>query len=212
MAMAIAEDMKRLTDDMIAANDMRLRAVGALVTGTRETLQGFCAGRHKMAADQAKDLASFLDELSKTVRELRHRAQGMVKEFDKANRHMSKEQSQHLADFVQDLAQDVTSMLHRFDKERGRVSKELRDRLAQEITEIKAAVEQILKDTGSFREEQHGGMVKARQAWRAMSVAIGRARKAGLMTSAVEAGHKTSAAKQASRRRRGTKNAAMKNT
>lgn len=196
--MAIAETMKRLTEDMIAANDMRLRSVGALVTETHETLKGFCADRKKMAMDQAKDLADFVHDLSKTV-------QGFLAGFRKNHRQMSKEQSQRLAGFVQDLAQDVTSMLNRFEKERTHMSKELRERLVQEIEDIKAAVEQILKDTESFMKEQHSDMGKAKQAWQSMVAAIGSARKAGFMTPAVETGRTVGTAKQAAGKARGKK-------
>jgi len=196
--MAIAEDMKRLTEDIIAANDVRLRAVGTLMTETRETLKGFSADRKKMATDQAKDLADFVDDLSRTVK-------GFLTGFRKNHEQMSKEQSKHLAGFVQGLAQDVTSMLSRFEKEREHMSKELRERLTEEITGIKAAVEQILN-------EQHSDMAEARQAWQNMSVAMSNARKAGFMAPAVEAGHKVCTAKQATRKTRGKKSTARKSS
>jgi hypothetical protein len=212
MVTTIAEDMKKLTEDMIVANEARLRAVGALVTETRETLKGFSADRSKMATDQAKDLTGFVDELSKNVNEIRRRAQGMIGEFDEANRQISKDQSKRLADYVQGLARDVTTMLRRFDKERGHMSKELGERLAREITDIKTAAEQILKDTESFMNEQHSGMTQARQAWQSMAAAIGCARKVGLMTPAVEIGHRACTAKQAVRRVRSKKSAAKKSS
>ncbi len=201
--MAVAEDMKRLTEDIIVANDMRLRSVGALVTETHETLKGFSADRKKMATNQAKDLADFVDDLSRTVK-------GFLTGFRKNHQQMSKEQSRHLAGFVQGLAQDVTSMLHRFEKEREHMSKELAERLAKEITDIKAAVEQILKDTGCFMDEQRSDMAKARQAWRNMSATIGKARKAGFTTPAVEAKPKARAAKRATGKTRGKKSTAAK--
>jgi DNA anti-recombination protein RmuC len=144
MATAIAEDMKRLAEDMLAANDTRLRVVGSLMATTRETLQRFHTDRHKMATGQAKDLAGFTIGLSRDVHEIRRKARNLIKEFKKTGRQMSTEQSNRLADFVQGLAQDVTAMLGRFEKERGRMSKELGQRLAQEIGDIKTAVEQIL--------------------------------------------------------------------
>jgi hypothetical protein len=210
MVTAIAEDMIRLSEDMIAANDARLTVVDALVTGTRATLKRFRADRSKMAAHQAKDLAGFMGELSKDVEEIRRKAQGLIKEFDTASRQMSGEQSKRLAGFVRGLARDVTSMLSRFGKERGHVSREFGKRLDQEITDIKAAVEEILKDTGSFMNEQRAGMAKARQAWRNMSVAIGKARKVGFTTPAVEGKRDTRAAKRAIHRSCGTKDTATK--
>jgi uncharacterized protein YicC (UPF0701 family) len=193
MATTIAEDMKRLTEDMIAGSDARLKSVGSLVTRTRETLKGFCADRHRMAISQTKDLAGFMSELSKEVGELRHKAQRMIEEFDKAGRQMSKEQSDRLADYAQSLAADATGMLKRFDKERSHMSKELRERLGREIAGVKTAVEAILKDTAHAMNEQHSGMVEARKAWQNMSAAIRHARTAGTAASAPKTQRKKSA-------------------
>jgi hypothetical protein len=190
MSTTMAEDMKKLTEEMIAANEARLGAVGTLLTQTRAALKGFGADRTKMAADQAKDLAAFMGELSQNVTAIRREAQDKLGAFGKANRQMSKDQSQRLADYAQGLVRDVTSMLSRFDQERAHMSQEFGARLDQEIAGIKAAVEQILKDAAGFVNEQHAGMVQARQAWRQMCATIGQTRKTG----APAAGHEGSAA------------------
>lgn len=192
--------MKRFTEDMIAANETRLRAVGGLVTQTRQTLKKFRSDRSRMAATQAKDLAGFTDELSKSVRDIRRRAQGTIKEFDQAGRQMGKEQSKRLADYVQGLADDVRSMLNQFDSQRSDMSKELTERLEREITDIKGAVEQIVKDTASFIDEQHAGTAKARQAWRNMTAACNRARRAGVAAPAAEAKPRARSAHPAARK------------
>lgn len=198
----IAEDMKRLTEDMLAANDMRLKAVDALRTGTRDALKRFRSDRNKMATNQAKDFAGFSRELSKDVHEIRRKAQDMIKEFNKAGRQMSREQSDRLAHFAQGLAHDVTAMLNRFEKERGHMSKELGRQLAQEIADIKAAAEQVLKDTESFIREQHSGMVRARQAWQHMAAAIAQARITSLSYPTEETGTEGCRTKHASRKTR----------
>jgi len=208
MATTIAEDMRKLTEDMIAASGMRLRAVGSLMAQTQETLKGFCADRTKMATSQRKDLRGFTTELSRDVRELRRKARGLVKEFGTMGRQMSEEQSKHLAGFVQGLAKDVTEMLTRFEKERGHMSKELDKRLAREITDIKEAVEQILKETGNFMQEQHSGMAAARRAWRNMSAAVARARMTGFASPATDARHKAHTPKHAACRTRVKRNTA----
>jgi ElaB/YqjD/DUF883 family membrane-anchored ribosome-binding protein len=99
-------------------------------------------------------------------------------------------------------------MLSRFDKERGHVSKELGEQLAQQIAEIKASVEQILKDAGSFMHEQRTGMAKARQAWRNMSAAIHKAGKADFTMPAAEVEHRACTAKRATPKTRARKCAA----
>jgi len=208
MATTIAEDMRKLTEDMIAASGMRLSAVGSLMAQTREALKGFCADRTQMAASQRRDLRGFTNELSRDVQELRRKARGMVKEFHKTGRQMSEEQSKRLADFVQGLARDVTEMLTRFDKERGHMSKELGKRIAREIGDIGEAVEQILKDTDNSMKEQHSGMAAARRAWRNMSAAVGRARMTGFASPATGARHRACAPKHATCKTRVKRNTA----
>ena len=208
MSTTMAEDMKRLTEDMIAANEARLGAVGALMTETREALKGFRADRTKMAGDQAKDLAGFVGALSQSVQQIRREAQDRLGEFGKANKQMSKDQSKRLADYAQGLVQDVTSMMSRFDNERAHMSKDLRERLDKEIADINAAVEQILKDAAGFVNEQHSGMVQARQAWHQMCATMSQARKA--RAPAVEPGHDGCAAEQAEGKSRSRKGAATK--
>lgn len=198
--MAIAEDMKRLTEDIRAANDTRLRAVGSLMAQTRETLRTFHTGRGKMATDQARDLTGFTSDLCKDVDAMRRKAHDLIQEFEKANKQMSKDQSKHLADFAQGLTHEVSAMMSRFDKEHGRMSKDLTDRLTSQIADIKAAVEQIIKDAGGFINEQHSGMVQARQAWQSMSAAMTKARKTGVVTPAVKAEHTPHTAKHAGRK------------
>lgn len=200
MATAVTEDMKRFTEEMIAANQERLRAVGALVTQTQQTLKRFRSDRGKMAANQAKDLAGFTGELSKSVQEIRRRAQSTIEEFDKAGRQMGKEQSRRLADYLQGLAEDVRSMLDQFDSQRDEMSKELTERLEREIGDIKGAVDHIVKDTTSFINEQHTGMAQARQAWRNMTTACHRARRTGFATPAAEAKPKARPAQRATRK------------
>jgi hypothetical protein len=197
--MGIAEDMKRLTEDIRTANEMRLKAVGSLITQTRETLKAFHAGRGRMATNQAKDLAGFTGELCKNVETIRHKAQSLIREFEKANKQMSKEQSKRLTDFAQGLSQDVSAMLSRFDKEQGRMSKDLTRRLTAQIADIKAAVEQIIKGAGGFISEQHAGRIEAQEAWRDMSASMSKAGKVRAVPRA------------RSRKRSGTTTASAKN-
>jgi ElaB/YqjD/DUF883 family membrane-anchored ribosome-binding protein len=212
MSTTMAEDMKRFTEEMIAANEARLGAVGALLTQTRDALKGFGADRTRMAADQAKDLAGFVGALSQSVQEIRRGAQDKLGEFGKANRQMSKDQSKRLADYVQGLVRDVTSLLSRFGKERAHMSQDLRERLDGEIAGIKGAVEQILKDAADSMNEQHSGMIGARQAWQEMCVAISRARNTGFTVPAAEVGRAACTSKRAGRKGHGKKVAAKKSS
>lgn len=185
--MAIAEDMKRLTENIMISSDVRLKAVGELVADTHRTLKGFTADRKKMAAEQAKDLASFTNGLSKNVDNLLKKAQQMIAEFHKTNKQMSREQAKELAAFVNDLTGDVRSMLSGFERHCSEMSKETKDRLAKEIRDIQTQVEKILGDADKFIGEFSSDMAQARKAWKDMSTRLAKARKAGFVAPKFEA-------------------------
>ena len=187
MVMAIAEDMKRLTENIMISSDVRLKAVGELVADTHKTLKGFAADRKKMAAEQAKDLASFTNGLSKNVDNLLKKAQQMIAEFHKTNRQMSKEQANELAAFVNDLTRDMRSMLSGFERHRSEMSKELKEKLAREIKDIQEQVEKILGDADKFVGECSSDMAQARKAWKDMTARLSKARKAGFVAPKFEA-------------------------
>jgi light-regulated signal transduction histidine kinase (bacteriophytochrome) len=210
MVMAIAEDMKKLTENIIISNDVRLKAVGQLVADTHETLNGFSTGRKKMAAQQAKDLANFMNGLSKNVQSMLKSARNMVQQFRKDNMQMSEEQAKNLADFVNALVSSVGSMLDSFQKDHKHMSKELKAKLTQEIKDIEAEVERILGDADKLIGEFSAGMAQAKKAWKNMSVALTRTRKAGFIMPGIDAGEKVSTVKQAARKAQGKKRSAPK--
>ena len=199
MVMTIAEDMKKLTENIIVANDVRVKALGALVSDTHRTLDGFSKDRKKMAAQQTRDLASFMNGLSRNVQGLLKSARGMVQQFRKDNVQMSKEQAKNLAVFVNNLVAGVGSMLDGFQKDHTHISRELRDKLAREIGDIQRDVERILEDADTLVGQFGADMTRAKRAWKSMSAALTRARKAGLITPEIDAEERVTTAKQATR-------------
>ena len=197
MVMTIAEDMKKMTENIIFSNDVRLKAVGDLVADTHKTLSGFAADRKKMAAQQAKDLAGFVNGLSKDVQSMLKSARNMVQQFHKENMQMSKEQAKNLADFVNSLIGNVGSMLGSFQKDHAQMSKEMKAKLSREIKDIQAEVERILGDADKLMGEFNADMAGAKKAWQSMSAVLARARKAGFMTPGMDAGEKVRTVKQA---------------
>ena len=229
MVMAIAEEMKKLAENIIFSNDVRVKALGDLVADTHETLRGFATDRKKMAAEQAKSLADFVKELSKDV-------QSFIGKFQKDHQQMSKEQAKSLADFVNSITKDVGSMLSGFEKDRSKMSKELKDKLAKEVKEIETYVAKklkefnndhadmsealkkelngyvmgIVKETRGFLKECGSEMSQARKAWQGMSAIMAKARKAGFMMPEINAGEKVTTVSQAARKAQGKKKTATK--
>lgn len=198
MAIAIAEDMKKLTENIITSHDVRLKAVGELVADTHKTLNGFSMDRKKMAAEQTKDLADFVNGLSKKV-------QSFLGEFQKSHKQMSKEQAKNLSDFVKNLANDMGSMLSGFEKDRSKMSKELKNRLAKEVKDIQTQVERILGDADNLMSEYSTDIAGAKKAWQSMSAVLAKARKIGFITPEISAGKKVTTARQATRKAQGKK-------
>ena len=210
MVMAIAEDMKKLTENIIFSNNVRLKAVGDLVADTHETLNRFPVDRKKMAAEQARDLADFTDGLSKNVQSMLKSARNMVQQFHKENMQMSKEQAKNLADFVNSLISNVGSMLNSFQKDHAHMSKELKAKLTREIKDIQAEVEKILGDADKLMGEFSADMAGAKKAWQSMSAVLVKSRKAGFMMPGIAAGKKATTVKEAINRSKGKKKTSTK--
>ncbi len=210
MAMTIAEDMKKLTENIMISNDVRLRALGALVSGTHRTLEGFCRDRKNAAAQQSRDLGNFMNGLSRNVQALLKSARGMVQQFHKDNKQMSKEQAKSLAGFVNDLVTGVGSMLDGFQKDHKHISRELRDKLAQEINDIQRDVERVLTEADELVGQFGADMTRAKRAWRGMAATLTRARRTGLLGPEVQAGERVGTVKQVMRKASGKKKSPAK--
>ena len=187
MVMAIAEEMKKLAENIIFSNDVRVKAVGGIVADTNDLLGGFARDRGKMAAEQTKDLADFVNGLSKNVQSLLKSARNMVQQFHKENMQMGKEQAKNLADFVNGLVSNVGSMLDSFQKDHAHMSKEMKAKLAKEVKDIQTQVERILGDADKLMGEYSADMAGAKKAWQGMSATMARSRKAGFK---IDAGKK----------------------
>lgn len=201
MVMAIAEDMKKLTENIIISNDVRLKAVGGLVKDTHKMLKEFHTEHKNMSAEQAKSLLDFARGLRKDV-------ENMLNGFDKNHKQMSKEQAKSLADFVTNMASDVSSMLSTSEKARGKMSKELADRLAKEIKDIQSQVENLLDEADKLMSEYSSDMAQAKKAWTDMSATLTKARRAGF---GIDAGEKVTTVRQATRKTQGKQKAPAKN-
>lgn len=230
MVMTIAEDMKKLTENIMTSHDVRVKALGTLVTDTHKTLKGFERDRKKMAVEQAKDLADFVKGLAKNVED-------MLKMFERDHKQMSKEQAKGLSDFVVNLTEEIGSMLDSFQKSRNEMSEELKDRLAKEVKEIETHVanklkefnkdhadmseelkkdlakyvEGIVKETQKLLKEYSSDMAQAKKAWNGMSATMAKARRAGFIMPKIDAGEKVTTVKQATRKAQGKKRNTQKN-
>ena len=213
--MGIADEMKKLTENIITSYDVRVKALGDLVTDTRKTLKGFAQDRKEMSEEQAKNLADFVGDLSKNVA-------NMLKGFQKSHKEMSEDQAKSLSDFVKSLTKGVGSMLSGFQKDRGKMSEELKDNLAKAVKDIETYVKKrlkefdeahaemsdalkkslaryvgdIVKSVKGLLGEYSSDMKKAKEAWTSMSSGLAKSRGAGVMPR-IEAGERVTTVKKA---------------
>jgi uncharacterized protein YukE len=189
--MAIAEDMKKITDNIIASYDVRVRALGDLVADTRKTLKDFAVNRKKMSKEQAKALADFVADLSKNV-------SNMIKTFQKEHNEMAnklkadlaKGEENRLKDFksmmagiqkaIKEIETYVKNKLKEFDDAHADMSEALKKELAKYVADI---VSQTKKLLGGFRDERE----KMAANWQALTATM--AKRRGLKPR-VEAGVK----------------------
>ena len=219
MVMAITEDIKKLTENIIASHDVRVKTLGNIAADTHRTLsdarknmEGFTADRKKMAVEQAKDLAGFVNGLSKDVQGMLKSARSMVQQFHKENMQISKEQAKNLADFVNGLVSSVGSMLDSFQKDHKHMSKEMKAKLTREIKDIQAEVGRILGEADKLVGEFSADMAGAKKAWQSMFAVLARSRKVGFPMHGIDAGKKVTTVKQATHKAQGKKRSTKKSS
>lgn len=210
--MAIADDMKSITEDIITSYDLRVKAVGDLMADTHEilknaraTLKGVASERKEMSKEQASRLAAFASDLTRSV-------DTMLKEFHKNHKEMSDVQAKNLVNFVKDLTENVGLMLSNLQKDRSEMSADLKKRLKKTVKEIESYTKNKLKEfsdahadmseelkkdlakfTGDIQREVKKllgeyavDMKKAANAWQGMSNTLATARKGRAVIPKVE--------------------------
>ncbi len=168
MVSAIAEDMKKMTEDILVSSGDRLKAVGDLVKETHQTLEGFSTDRKHMASQQGKDLTGFAKGLGKDVGD-------MLNGFKKNHKQMSKDQAKNLADYMNDLVTGVGSILDGFQRDHGKMSKELKHDLGKYVKDL-------ANETNQLRGEYSSDILHAKKAWQQMCTTLARTRTVGGVT------------------------------
>jgi len=105
--MGISNDMKKLREDIVAANDVRVKAIGVLVKDTHKMLKGFQAEHKEMATNLRGELAKGEEK--------------RLKDFWVMMANIQK--------FVSDVDKEVSTMIERFQKEHKVMADELRENL-----------------------------------------------------------------------------------
>ncbi|MBU4362479.1 hypothetical protein KJ813_07475 [bacterium] len=163
--MAISNDMKKLCEDIVSANDVRVKAIGVLVKDTHKMLKGFQAEHKEMATNLRGELAkgeeNRLKDFKATMAEIKKFVADMVEVTAKLMEQIRKEQGER--------NKAVADLLEKFAKDHEVMAAELKQSLAKGETDrledfkemmkgIQKYVADVVKETKRLMDE-----IRARQ-------------------------------------------------
>ncbi|MBU4403903.1 MAG: hypothetical protein KJ907_14370 [Actinobacteria bacterium] len=125
--MSIAEDIKKLGEDIVASYDVRVKAIGALVKDTHQMLKGFNSEHKEMSeklrSDLAKGEGDRLKDFKAMMSEVKKFVADMVEGTAKLMRGIQAEQK--------DRNKGVADLLEKFAKDHEAMAVDLKKSLAQ---------------------------------------------------------------------------------
>jgi len=142
--MEIASDMKKIVDSIVVAYDARTVALGYLVDGVHDTLDGFVTERKKLSKEQGARLAGFASGLA---RDVGHK----LREFRDGRAAMASELSKNLKQYDRGIETGVAGLLRGFAQAHARMSRKLHGDLKDCAAGIALKTHGLL---GGFRDEQ----------------------------------------------------------
>lgn len=175
--MGIADNMKGLTENIIASKEMRSKMLNDLLSGTQETIKLFSQTRKKFNQEQAKNLDEFVSGLAKNVCEILKNAKDKIKEFEDGHKKMSEEQAKNLSSFARTLSKNTGSLLHNFRQTRAKTSDELKGNLDAFIAGLAKEVKEIRNSTNLLLNGYATENKTARNAWLGIASASAGTRK-----------------------------------
>ena len=156
--MGLADEMKKIAEDIVVAHDLRVKAVGDIVTDVHKTVKGFASDRKKMSAEQAKDLADFTADLVKNVGSL-------IMGFAKDRKVMAGELRETLAKEVKDIETYVAKKLKEFSGNHAAMSDELKKELDKYVAGIVSDIKRLLGGYAKDRKELAAELKKMAANW-----------------------------------------------
>ena len=180
--MPIAQDMKKITEDIEVSYGARVAAISDLFKETQGTLDGFRQERYKMADELRSRLSS---ENSAMVREFRGELKKMANELKEAagdlGKFLSQSESQRKEDFKALLAEvrrlqrardgELTAFLASFRESHKKMAAQTRGELTRSRKDLKKAVSDMLSAFKADRKQ-------ARSYWQNL-IRVLSARRAG---------------------------------
>jgi Sec-independent protein translocase protein TatA len=176
--------MKRTADGIVGAYDTRIAALGSLVGGVHDTLNGFATNRKKSSREQDADLSGFANGLARGVAR-------MLREFQISHNSMATELAASLKQVAPDLEREVSGLLKGFTQNYERMSRKLHSDLDDYVSATAKETRGLLS---GFRRENQA----THSTWRDLTKTMA-ARRNGKQT-APEAGRRTHPRHKAAKR------------
>ena len=167
--MGIANDVRNLSEDIVASYDARIRTIGtivketqALAKNTHTMLKGFNSEHNEMSVEQAGVLNGFMADLTKNVGSI-------IKGFQNEHKNMATALHSSLRKSTKDMETYVKKELREFSDSHSEMSLELKKDLAKYAADIVNGTQELL---GSFHDERE----EMADHWQAMATVMAKKR------------------------------------
>jgi uncharacterized protein YukE len=193
--MGIANDMKKLREDIITANNVRVKAIGVLVKDTHKMLEGFQAEHKEMATnlrgelvkgeeERLKDFRAMMANIQKFVSDLDKEVSTMIERFQKEHKAMADELRENLEkgeadrlktfnDMMGNIHQDINQIetyvankLKEFSDAHAGMSEELKKMLAQYVDDMVKATNKLMGDIQKRQKERNAEVADLLEAFK----------------------------------------------
>lgn len=166
--MGIAMDIKRLGEDMASSYDMRVKAIGELVSDTHRMIGEFQADHNNMAVDlrrslekgeneRIKDFKETMGGIKKFVTEIVEGTARLIREIQKEQKDRSKGVADLLEKFTKDhelMAIELRKSLAEGETERPHDFKSLIGSIQRYVADVIKETERIIRDIQSRQTER----------------------------------------------------------
>ncbi len=172
--MPIAQDMKRLGEDIVASYDTRIAAVGNIVEETGGLLKRFDKEHKAMAAGLRRDLTNGEDERLKSFKALLTDIQkqqkareaevaGMLKTFQKELKDMATALKEMLEASEDTRLKEFKATMTGIQKRIKEINEEVSSYLVEVKDDMTAAAEAWMKRAGHMTRARHGVAVRIKK-------------------------------------------------
>ncbi len=160
--MALSDEMRNLTQHMLAGHESRTAAVAGIRTSTAEELAEFHAAHQAQAAEQREQLDEYMNGLRRDTAAFLSDATG-------ARQAMATQQRERLDEYTDGLRRDTEALLKELDAAHEAMATEQRQRLATERERLTSDVAAMRDRFQAEQREMRADLSEAQRVWSSFS-------------------------------------------